>query len=99
VQKLDGFSAGNYLTDHLYLAAYLSCSGHPIIGTSWAGDRVSFVFCQTAELSADAASFMSGALIPARRFAFEVLKLKRLLPRSKQTMEKIEKYANETKPR
>jgi hypothetical protein len=31
---------------------------------------------------------MSGAAIPARQFSFEVLKLKRLLPRGTQTLEK-----------
>jgi hypothetical protein len=99
MQKMDGFAARNYHTDHLYLAAYLTCSGHPIIGTTWAGDRLSFVFCQTAELSADAANFMSGGSVPARRFAFELLELKRMLPRSKQTMEKNENNSNEINPR
>jgi hypothetical protein len=75
-----------YCTDHLYLAAFLSCSGHGVIGTSSDGSRISFVFNQTLELSAAVAAFMSGAHIPARRFSFEVLKLKRLIPRSKQKM-------------
>jgi hypothetical protein len=70
-----------YLTDHLYLAAYLTCSGHEIVGTSSAGGRVSFQFAQSPELSTHVANFMSGALIPARKFSFEVLKLKRLIPR------------------
>jgi hypothetical protein len=96
---MDDFIARNYHTDHLYLAAYLTCSGHPLIGTAWSGDRLSFIFCQTAELSADAANFMSGASIPARQFAFEVLKLKRMLPRSKRTMETHEKKSDETSPR
>jgi hypothetical protein len=80
-----------YLTDHLYLAAYLTCSGHEIIGTSSAGGRVSFEFTQTQQLSAAVASFMSGALVPARKFSFEVLKLKRLIPR--QTLKRDYRYA------
>jgi hypothetical protein len=70
-----------YLTDHLYLAAFLVCSGQEILGTSPAGSRISFEFTQTPELSAHVANFMSGALVPARQFSFEVLKLKRLIPR------------------
>ncbi|HUJ93501.1 MAG TPA: hypothetical protein VLV88_13660 [Terriglobales bacterium] len=78
-----------YRTDHLYLAAFLTCSGHEVVGTASDGSCVSFVFHQTPELSAAVAGFMSGAVIPARRFSFEVLKLKRLIPRSPQKMEKI----------
>lgn len=71
----------SYFTDHLYLAAFLVCSGQEILGTSSAGSRISFEFTQTPELSAHVANFMSGALVPARQFSFEVLKLKRLIPR------------------
>jgi len=83
-----------YLTDHLYLAAYLTCSGHEIIGTSSEGSRVSFEFAQTPELSAAVANFMSGALVPARKFTFEVLKVKRLIPRQ-TTLKRGLKDANE----
>lgn len=86
-----------YLTDHLYLAAYLTCSGHEIVGTSSAGGRVSFEFTRTQQLSSDVANFMSGALVPARQFSFEVLKLKRLIPR--QTVKRGYKDANEEIPR
>ncbi len=86
-----------YLTDHLYLAAYLTCSGHEIIGTSSAGGRVSFEFTQTPQLSDDVAGFMSGASVPARKFSFEVLKLKRLIPR--QTMKRDYKDGYEELPR
>lgn len=79
-----------YLTDHLYLAAFLTCSSHCVVGTTRTGTRVSFIFHETPELLAAVASFMSGAAIPARQFAFEVLKLKRLLPRGAQTLEKPE---------
>jgi hypothetical protein len=82
-----------YRTDHLYVAAFLICLGHAMIGTSIDGHRVSFVFTQTAKLSSDVASFMSGAAIPARQFCFEILKLKRLLPRSGETVKKNEDAA------
>jgi hypothetical protein len=91
-QRNDKDVAGAYPTDHLYLAAYLRCSGHEIVGTTCAGDRVSFIFHLTPALSADVAKFMSGAVVPARKFSFEVLKLKRLIPRSKRRLEKDEKY-------
>lgn len=77
-----------YLTDHLYLAAFLTCSAHRVIGTTRTGARVSFIFHETPELLAAVARFMSGAAIPARQFAFEVLKLKRLIPRGAQILEK-----------
>jgi hypothetical protein len=77
-----------YCTDHLYLAAFLTCSGHAVVNTTRNGERISFVFLATAEVSAAVAGFMSGAVIPARKFSFEVLKLKRFIPRSKLTMEK-----------
>jgi len=92
MQKNDKDVAGAFPTDHLYLAAYLRCSGHEIVGTTCTRDRVSFIFHLTPALSADVAKFMSGAAIPARQFSFEVLKLKRLIPRSKQKMETDEKY-------
>ena len=82
-----------YLTDHLYLAAFLACSGHEVVGTTFVGSRVSFEFTQTPTLSADVASFMSGASVPARQFSFEVLKLKRLLP--KHTVKRDSKDGHE----
>jgi hypothetical protein len=88
-----------YLTDHLYLAAYLTCSGHEIIGTSSAGGRVSFEFTQTQQLSSAVASFMSGTLVPARKFSFEVLKLKRLIPGQTQTVKRDFRHAEEEIPR
>jgi hypothetical protein len=88
VEKVQTVMSPTYRTDHLYLAAFLTCSGHRIVGTSTARERISFLFQHTPELSADVASFMSGAAIPARQFAFEVLKLKRLIPRGERTVEK-----------
>ncbi len=41
--------------------------------------RVSFEFENTPKLSADVARFMGDAVVPARQFSFEVLKLKRML--------------------
>jgi hypothetical protein len=99
LKKMQTRNNPKYLTDHLYLAAYLTCSGHEIIGTSAAAGRVSFEFTQTQQLSTDVANFMSGASVPARRFSFEVLKLKRLFPRKIQTVEKNYKDAHEQIPR
>jgi hypothetical protein len=84
-----------FATDHLYLAAFLVCSGQEIVGTSSVSGRVSFEFAQTPQLSIAVANFMSGALVPARSFAFQVLKLKRFFPRKIQTVEKNYKDANE----
>jgi len=88
-----------FATDHLYLAAFLVCSGQEIVGTSSAGARISFEFTQTPQLSIAVANFMSGALVPARQFSFELLKLKRLFPRKIQTVEKNYKDAHEQIPR
>ena len=88
----------SYSTDHLYLAAFLACSGHRIVGTARDGSRVYFVFNQTSALSAAVASFMAGAAIPARQYAFEVLKLKKLIPHSKPTLEKFNHAAEKTAP-
>lgn len=90
--------SSSYRTDHLYLAAFLTCSGYRIVGTSREGCRVCFVFDQTAELSAAVASFMAGAAIPARQYAFEVLKLKKIIPRSKSILEKFNHAAKEAAP-
>ena len=68
-----------YSTDHLYVAAFLVCSGHDVVGTRMQGSRVSFVFQQSPELLAVVASFLAGGVIPARHFSFEPLKLKRML--------------------
>jgi len=68
-----------YSSDHLYLTAFLTCTGHKIVGTRRHGHRVAFEFAETAELLADVARFMGGAAVPARQFSFEVLKLKRTL--------------------
>ena len=85
-----------YRTDHLYLAAFLICSGHRIIGKQSTGHRISFLFIQTPELSSDVAGFMSGAAVPARQFSFEILKLKRQLPRAGQTVDRVIKDAAES---
>jgi hypothetical protein len=94
VDKLEIDVISSYRTDHLYLAAFLTCSGYRIVGTSREGSRVCFVFDQTFQLSAAVASFMAGAAIPARQYAFEVLKLKKLIPRSKPILETVN-YATE----
>jgi hypothetical protein len=68
-----------FASDHLYLTAFLTCVGHKIVGTLRERGRVAFQFVETPTLLADVAGFMSGATIPARRFSFELLKLKRTL--------------------
>jgi hypothetical protein len=68
-----------FTTDHLYLTGFLVCTGHSIVNTSRNGARVSFEFNKTPQLLADVAHFMSGALVPARQFSFELLKIKRML--------------------
>jgi hypothetical protein len=68
-----------FASDHLYLSAFLVCCGHNVVGTSRNGWRVSFEFHKTPDLLGDVGRFMSGAAVPARQFAFEVLKLKRTL--------------------
>ena len=68
-----------FASDHLYLVAYLVCHGHSILRTSRTGRRVSFEFAETPELFANVAGFMADATVPARRFSFELLKLKSTL--------------------
>ena len=79
-----------FSTDHLYLCAFLLCSGHPLVATSDVGRRVGFEFADTPELNADVARFMADAAIPARRFSFELLKLKRLIHQGEKRVKKIE---------
>ena len=82
-----------YLTDHLYVAAFLVCSGHEVIGTQNNGRRTSFIFKQSAQLSADVASFLADGVVPARHFSFELLKLKRTL-NGGQYVKRVEKSEN-----
>jgi hypothetical protein len=89
----------NFCTDHLYLAAYLICCGHPILGTKRSDRRVGFLFAQTPEVASDAAGFMSGGSVEARQFSFEILKLKRLIPRLNTPDPSVEKMKkNENSP-
>ena len=53
------------------------------------GELSTFLFQQTSKLSSDVAAFMGGAVIPARQFSFEILKLKRQLPRAEQTVKRV----------
>jgi hypothetical protein len=66
-----------FTSDHLYLVAYLICSGYHPFGSERTGSRIAFQFAKTPALLAAVAGFMSGAVIPARQFSFEILKLKR----------------------
>jgi hypothetical protein len=91
-----------YITDHLYLAAFLVCRGQPILTTTSEGSRIQFVFAETPQLASDAASYMAGGLVGARQFSFEILKLKRLIPRSglsPTTIEKVKRNENTSKYR
>jgi hypothetical protein len=69
----------NFSTDHIYLCAFLICVGHSIVTTSHTGRRVSFEFLNTTQLNAAVSGFMAGAVVPARQFSFEVLRLKRMI--------------------
>ena len=68
-----------FRSDHIYLVAFLVCSGKKIIGTVQTGGRTAFLFEKTPELLADVGGFMAGAVVPARQFCFELLKLKKSL--------------------
>jgi hypothetical protein len=83
-----------YSTDHIYVAAYLVCRGHEVVGTRGNGSRVSFIFNISAELSSDVASFLADGVIPARHFSFELLKLKRMLYGGKYGLTKSENNEN-----
>ena len=80
-----------YRTDHLNLAAFLVCRGHSVLTTRNDDDRIQFVFSETPQLASDAASFMAGGSVAARQFSFEILKLKRLIPRTRAPWESVEK--------
>jgi Domain of unknown function (DUF5659) len=88
-----------YRTDHLYLAAFLVCRGHSILATRTEDSRVHFVFAETSQLASDASSFMAGGSVGARQFSFEILKLKRLIPRSslwRTSIEQVKRDENKT---
>jgi hypothetical protein len=87
-------STSTFSSQHLYLVAFLVCAGHGITDVVRNGSRVSFEFAQTPELLTDVAGFMSGALIPARQFCFELLKLKRMLNGGQTNMDTLNKNEN-----
>jgi hypothetical protein len=73
-------------TDHLYLAAFLVCRGHELVAVvGGEGGRFRFGFPDTAEVRSSAGNFMAGGLVDARQFAFELLKLKKNIPRPSDT--------------
>jgi hypothetical protein len=80
-----------FSSDHLYVVAFLLCFGHQITSISRCGTRVAFHFTETTELTSDLARFMSGGSVPARQYAFEVLKLKRMIHENN----KVEKSKND----
>ncbi len=74
--------SGEYSTDHLYLAAFLICQGHPLAGTDQeSSGRVRFLFENSQELRSDAANFLAGGQVDARQFSFTLLRLKKCFPR------------------
>ena len=80
-------------TDHLYLAAFLLCHGHELVAVvAGEGGRFRFGFPNTSGVRSSAGDFMAGGLVNARQFSFELLKLKRQIPRQTDTskMRKIE---------
>ncbi len=87
-------SSPTFSSQHLYLVAFLVCAGHGVTNIVRNGRRVSFEFAQTTELPTDVAGFMSGALIPARQFSFELLKLKRMLNGGQSQMDTLKNNEN-----
>jgi len=83
VQRMASLHPARYFsTDHLYLAAYLVCTGHQITGTEPGNhNRILFTFIDSAELRSAASDFLSGGQVDARRFSFTILRLKKLIPR------------------
>jgi hypothetical protein len=85
-----------FSTDHIYLCAFLICVGHSIVTTSHTGRRVSFEFLNTPQLNADVSGFMAGAVVPARQFSFEVLKLKRMIHGGEYKVEKNNEHTEQS---
>jgi hypothetical protein len=75
-------SGPTFQTDHIYLAAFLICHGHELVSVL-AGERglFRFGFPDTSGVRSSAGEYMAGGLVDARQFAFELLKLKRRIPR------------------
>jgi hypothetical protein len=73
---------GYFATDHLYLAAFLTCYGHDVVSTTPAtGTRVYFLFDDSPALRSTAADFMAGGKVEARKFSFVLLRLKKKFPK------------------
>ena len=94
VDTMRGKSTAVFASEHLYLVAFLICAGHELANLIRKGRRVSFEFAQTPELLTDVAGFMSGALIPARQFSFQLLKLKRMLNGGQSDTDTLNKNEN-----
>jgi hypothetical protein len=95
-EKMKPQSADQHFgTDHIYLAGFLTCRGYRVAGTEAnSSGRIQFLFRDSMSVRSAVAEFMSGASVPARQFAFEILKLKRLLPqvmRNKYGARKVNK--------
>jgi hypothetical protein len=72
----------NFQTDHIYLAAFLISHGHDLVEVvGGEGGRLRFGFEDSSCVRSCAGDFMSGGLVEARKFSFELLKLKKLIPR------------------
>lgn len=71
-----------FQTDHLYLAAFLVCRGYQVVSVlAGVGNRFRFAFSDSTAVRNSVGEFMSGGLVDARQFSFELLKLKRRIPR------------------
>ncbi len=80
--EIVGQSKKPFLTDHLYLSAFLVCRGNALAGTeAGEGGRVQFCFENTAQVRNHAADFLAGGQVEARQYSFELLKLKKHFPR------------------
>jgi Domain of unknown function (DUF5659) len=82
----------SFATDHLYLAAFLVCRGHSLVGTEPnRNGRINFIFRSSTEVRSAAGEFLSGGQVEARQFAFCVLQLKRELSRDTlRTVERVQ---------
>lgn len=83
-----------FRTDHIYLSAHLRLRGHGILRTEREGNYTFFVFERTERLNRDVADFHAGGLVPARDYAQELLRIKKLIPRKNGDVEKCQNRAH-----
>ena len=85
-----------FRTDHLYVAAFLVCHGHPLVSCQGSeSGRVNFLFVDSSETRSRVADFMAGGQVNARQFAFTLLRLKKCFPRS--TVDTVRTFESATR--